>query len=65
MLFRALVSQVVEGCSMVLSIMLPKVAPNPSVKFVPPFDLHGTRRKRRAPYLKCWAIDLGNSNELG
>jgi hypothetical protein len=27
-------------------------APNPSVKFVPAFGLHGTRRKRRAPYLK-------------
>jgi hypothetical protein len=26
--------------------------PNPSVKFVPAFGLHGTRRKRRAPYLK-------------
>lgn len=25
---------------------------NPSVKFVPAFGLHGTRRKRRAPYLK-------------
>jgi hypothetical protein len=29
--------------------------PNPSVKFVPAFGLHGTRRKRRAPYLKRWA----------
>ncbi len=26
--------------------------PNTSVKFVPAFGLHGTRRKRRAPYLK-------------
>jgi hypothetical protein len=25
---------------------------NNSVKFVPAFGLHGTRRKRRAPYLK-------------
>lgn len=25
---------------------------NPSVKFVPAFGLHGTRRKRHAPYLK-------------
>lgn len=25
---------------------------NLSVKFVPAFGLHGTRRKRRAPYLK-------------
>ncbi len=29
--------------------------PNPSVKFVPAFGLHGTRRKRRAPYLERWA----------
>jgi hypothetical protein len=27
-------------------------SPNPSVKFVPAFGLHGTRRKRRAPYLE-------------
>ena len=27
-------------------------ASNLSVKFVPAFGLHGTRRKRRAPYLQ-------------
>jgi len=27
-------------------------ASNLAVKFVPAFGLHGTRRKRRAPYLK-------------
>ena len=32
--------------------VLPNVRANPSVKFVPAFGLHGTRRKRRAPYLE-------------
>lgn len=34
------------------SVSLPSSKPDYSVKFVPTPGLHGTRRKRRVPYLK-------------
>jgi hypothetical protein len=40
------------------------MTPNPSVKFVPAFGLHGTRRKRRAPYLKLQGLPQNTSANL-
>jgi len=34
------------------SLIYINIVANNAVKFVPAFGLHGTRRKRRAPYLK-------------